>query len=237
MRVVKETSPYLRSKYNKNRNRALASVLIGSLSLGFGIYFDNYPPSPLYIILGTMICIGSIPFIKGALSFRSGMQGEKVVVKALHVLDDSYHLLNDILIRGVEGNIDHILVSPKGIFIIETKNNSNEIKAYKAKRKISEELTKKARFLSHLIKMTANLTIFVKPICVFTHPKLELKLPNLDPNIEVLHISRLTRHIIEAKSPKNFADSQLELIFKIIIEEDKNTQIKMAKKKDPKHLE
>ncbi len=68
------------------------------------------------------------PFIYGAL-------GEEKVVRTLELLPDEYHLINDFrvsfakpvynrqendYIRSVQ--IDHILVGPSGVFIIETKN-------------------------------------------------------------------------------------------------------------------
>lgn len=230
MKTNKEFSPYLKGKYSRNRNWALVALLIGGLNLGLGFYFNQSILTALGVIV--LMSDATLYFLGQAFSYRSGIHGEKAVARELQDLDDSFHLLNDVLIRGVKGNIDHILAGPKGIFIIETKNNSKEIRDYKA-REISKELTEKARFLSQLIKVSANLTLFVEPICVFTHPKL-VKLPDLGSHIKVLPLSKLTRHIIEAQSSKNLTELQLELISERIIEEDKLTQIEMARKKSQK---
>lgn len=68
-----------------------------------------------------------------------GALGEQKVVKTLEVLSDEYHLINDFAIsfqppiynkkendyiKSIQ--IDHILVAPSGIFLIETKNWSGE---------------------------------------------------------------------------------------------------------------
>lgn len=59
----------------------------------------------------------------------SGNWGEKMVVRQLSKLGDEYKVFNDVLIRTSKGTsqIDHIVVSPYGIFVIETKDYSGWI--------------------------------------------------------------------------------------------------------------
>lgn len=76
--------------------------------------------------------------IDGLNSFIYGALGEQKVVKTLEALSDDYHLINDFalsfypamhnkqendFIRSIQ--IDHLLVAPSGIFLIETKNWSD----------------------------------------------------------------------------------------------------------------
>ncbi|MBU8878248.1 NERD domain-containing protein [Bacillus sp. FJAT-29790] len=62
------------------------------------------------------------------LNFASlkGLAGEKQVIKTLSALDPAtYTILNDLYIpteNGKTSQIDHLVLSPKGIFVIETKN-------------------------------------------------------------------------------------------------------------------
>ncbi|MFG0330044.1 MAG: nuclease-related domain-containing protein [Phycisphaerales bacterium] len=52
-----------------------------------------------------------------------GADGEKLVAEALEELRrDGYHIFHDI--PGHRGNIDHILVGPAGVFVVETKTRS-----------------------------------------------------------------------------------------------------------------
>jgi len=55
------------------------------------------------------------------------MLGEKEVTIALQELDDSYYLLNDVVLYPKHGNIDHIVLGQNGIFVIETKNYKGEV--------------------------------------------------------------------------------------------------------------
>ena len=56
----------------------------------------------------------------------AGEEGEYYVAKRLRRLNDSkYFVINDLLFRKRNGNtiqIDHLVVSPYGVFVVETKN-------------------------------------------------------------------------------------------------------------------
>jgi hypothetical protein len=79
--------------------------------------------------------ISSYNFLKTNETFLIGAQGEEAVINALSRLPDEYHVLNDInlhfhrAIHWREMNeyikncqIDHLVVGPTGIFLLETKN-------------------------------------------------------------------------------------------------------------------
>lgn len=57
-------------------------------------------------------------------SWIRGLKGEKTVFKYLETLPKEYFIFNDVKLYENKGNIDHIVVGPKGIFVIETKNYS-----------------------------------------------------------------------------------------------------------------
>lgn len=61
--------------------------------------------------------------IKNRKWFSRGAKGERTVTEILHSLGLHYIVLNDLLIQGVHGDsqIDHVVISPYGIFVIETK--------------------------------------------------------------------------------------------------------------------
>ena len=72
-------------------------------------------------------------------SYIYGALGEQKVVKALESLSDEYHLINDFSISFSPAiynkqeddyiqsiQIDHILIAPSGVFLIETKNWSEQ---------------------------------------------------------------------------------------------------------------
>ncbi|MCM2465955.1 nuclease-related domain-containing protein [Methanoculleus oceani] len=79
--------------------------------------------------------IANHAFIADNLSFYIGAIGEEAVITALSRLPDEYHLFNDVNLRFhppihwremndyiKSSQIDHIVVGPTGLFVVETKN-------------------------------------------------------------------------------------------------------------------
>ena len=62
-------------------------------------------------------------FLPNQAEYR-GRRGEQKVFSILKKLPDEYYLLNDIVLQrnGYSVQIDHVVISPYGIFVIETKN-------------------------------------------------------------------------------------------------------------------
>ena len=61
-------------------------------------------------------------------NWSKGKRGEIVVAEALKSLSNSYVLLNDLTLPDGKGNVDHLVVAPNGLFVIETKNYSGRVK-------------------------------------------------------------------------------------------------------------
>lgn len=61
---------------------------------------------------------------------KIGAEGEKSVSLVLNQLPSEYVTFNDVLLKTRKGTsqIDHVVVSPYGIFVIETKNYSGAIR-------------------------------------------------------------------------------------------------------------
>ena len=88
----------------------------------------------VFVLLPFGIAFGFIAFFVILILLKTwgrgdkGIQGERHVAKLLASLDESeYKVLNDILLRTKDGKtsqIDHIVVSVYGLFVIETKNYS-----------------------------------------------------------------------------------------------------------------
>ncbi|QYY41517.1 NERD domain-containing protein [Aneurinibacillus thermoaerophilus] len=64
---------------------------------------------------------------------RKGQMGEAIVQSILSRLGNEYISLHDVMIQGSSGRtaqIDHIVLSPYGIFVLETKAYSSYVKGY-----------------------------------------------------------------------------------------------------------
>jgi hypothetical protein len=55
-------------------------------------------------------------------SWNKGIIGEKTVASYLNQLPENYIIFNDVKFPGSYGNLDHVVIGPNGIFVIETKN-------------------------------------------------------------------------------------------------------------------
>jgi hypothetical protein len=56
---------------------------------------------------------------------RKGRLGEQLTTQLVSRLSDDYYLINDLVLA--RGNIDHVLVGPTGILVVETKRVAGEI--------------------------------------------------------------------------------------------------------------
>ncbi|WP_281774720.1 nuclease-related domain-containing protein [Methanobacterium formicicum] len=54
--------------------------------------------------------------------WSKGAKGEKIVAKKLKKLPKKYTAIRDVKIPNLGGDIDHVVVGPTGIYVIETKN-------------------------------------------------------------------------------------------------------------------
>lgn len=223
MIIIKESGAYLRNKYKGNRNIAIALGGAGSLVLALGFLLSQ----PIGIFFGIGFMLIGTPFMKKAFSYSSGIQGERAVEQELQDLDDSYFLINDVMIGDSGGNIDHILLSSKGIFIIETKNYSGDIRCNRDQWKkkvryrlyemisVSNQAKNNARCLSNIIRKKANQTIYIQPICVFTNPSARLRL--YEPTLPVLRVVELSEFIRQFHSVTSLSGSEIQAISRCIL--------------------
>ena len=83
----------------------------------------------LSITFWFLIFIIAMIFNKYLSAQIKGYIGEyKLIIRIKMFLKEKYHLINDILVETEYGltQIDHILISKRGIFVIETKNSNKD---------------------------------------------------------------------------------------------------------------
>lgn len=79
------------------------SILIGLSFFGFILVFYGYG---------------------GGISWNKGIKGENIIAEYLNQLPEDYIVFNDVKFPGSWGNLDHVVLGPNGVFLIETKNYS-----------------------------------------------------------------------------------------------------------------
>lgn len=133
---------------------------------------------------------------------RSGLEGERMLPKYLASLDDRFYLINYVKLPGMDGDVDHILVGPPGVFAIETKHHgwyvsctgdSWEYKRVGSGRALdeghigspSQQAKWNARHLREYLKKNLGNSPWVEAVVAFTHPKARIDVS--DPTVAVLH--------------------------------------------------
>ena len=141
---------------------------------------------------------------------EAGRAGEEAVRRALAGLDDRYYLLNGVTVPGARMEIDHLLVGPRGLFVLETKAHGGTIvygdgqwwrlqagaRGVLQRQQIgnpSAQAQRNTRLLrrylaAHLGARATALPLV--PIVVFTHPHAMLDAD--DAPIPVVHLRQLS---------------------------------------------
>lgn len=158
-------------------------------------------------------------------SIEKGIKGENIVSKALSKLDDSYYLLNDINLPNSYGNIDHVLLGPNGIFVIETKYYSGWVscdgdiwcKGYNdyPLKSISKQVKSNSFALSKFLEEKYNGSMWINPIIVFANSNINLRV--YQPTVVVLKSHEACDYITSFRSTYQFSDIELKMISSTIL--------------------
>lgn len=116
---------------------AISYLVISALMLAITIiewlhWYTGAPPSPFLLTIITLIVISfsAYKFIKirsKVVNLRQGRDGEKAVGQYLeNFRANGIKVIHDI--KGDNFNIDHVVISTKGVYLIETKTYSKPIK-------------------------------------------------------------------------------------------------------------
>jgi hypothetical protein len=185
---------------------------------------------PRHFVNGVVFTYGLFMFFLPFYTWKSGLNGERRVVNNVsRNLSNEYSLFNDVLIRdGCKGNIDHIIVGPKGILVIETKNNQGAIsydgfKWTGIKGSPSQQVNKNMFRVKDILKnceVFKNKELYLRSIVVFSNPKAKITISK-DPewNCRIIHLKNiqdttLADFINEGYS--NFSDQDIESIEKCL---------------------
>jgi len=170
------------------------------------------------------LCAG-LALVSGAGTWGIGAEGEETVAQYLNVLGHPYRVIHDVVLPEIGGNIDHIILGPNGIFVIETKNHNGFITCngdYWTQRKVgqrgtpylgkigcpSKQVKRNAISLRNLIRDRLGINLYVNCAIVFTNKDAVLSIKS--PTVEVLKPNELCEFIKTHNSWSNLTDKELE---------------------------
>ncbi len=230
MIVLKESKyTYLYQGFRRNRKYGAILLSTGMLVLIAGTFLRNW--SAILYILGFLSVTSSYKFFASSRNYQKGIKGEKAVTETLQRLDDSYYLINDVMLEDRGGNIDHVLLCPKGIFVIETKNYSGDFLCQgdrwskKGQRRfyrissVTRQAKHNAENLHQMIRRETSLDAWVSPICVFTNHSVDLHLKS--PNVPVLRLDQLVEFLLGTVTRVKLSGYQIQAISKCVLKGQK----------------
>lgn len=189
-----------RRKAKSYRNKSVLFILFGII-LFFGVAING-----LFIVLSIILFIIGLYLWKKQTTWNIGADGEESVIQVLQNLDSSFKIVNDIMLPGDSQNIDHIVIGPNGIFVIETKNHNGIIKCNNdewSREKVgrrgtvydasignpSKQAKRNAVMLKKWLESENIVVDYIDAVVVFTHEDVELDVNN--PTIKVVHVDDL----------------------------------------------
>jgi hypothetical protein len=235
MRVLKHQSNYLQLKAKKSKDEGLGliglGVLGGLVSIILRATFAFVPLAILSIIL----VIFGLSSLQGYENYSRGLKGEDLVSQSLMNLNDEYYLISDIRFSDNFGNIDHIVLGPNGVFVIETKNYRGVIECvgdewgkfyeearyqkYYETRSPSKQVKRNAIRVKQIIDsaniLDRSINLWVDGIVVFVDPTVILKLSN--PTVPILRSNQLCDYIINKPTKITFSPQELKKVALSII--------------------
>ena len=121
MAIIKNKEISLNRKSNNDLILQLIGILMCIAAIPVYAFFRNIYISAAIILIAFVVITY---FSKQRKIYKYGIKGEKEIAKLLSNLNNKYIVYNDIVIGGKEkgAQIDHLVLSPYGIFCIETKN-------------------------------------------------------------------------------------------------------------------
>lgn len=189
------------------------------------------------LVLGStglaMIAVG-FTYWTSASSTRKGWEGEKAMAAELSYLNDEFLLLNDVMLPGAHGNIDHIVIGPTGVFVFETKNYSGKYVCYGDKWYFQGKWQKyDVKSISHQVKNNTSLiagllhssgfTVDVSPVIVFTHPSAQLWLHH--PTVPILRGGAVCSYILNQRPRFNLTGPYAQRVAEKILSNDRTKYV------------
>lgn len=234
MKKMKGSGNYLRNQVRKNLAKTVLCAFLFFLIL-FAVGLTALYALKVNIFDAVALLVSLAPlggffyYLRQYRIYGGGWAGEKQVTKLLsNRLNDDYLLLNDLYLRSGGGDIDHIVLGPSGVFVLETKNWSGEITCHgddwqrmgrrNFKGSPSLQVKRNAAKIKRIIDSSPSLRslgIRVEGVVVFTNNHTALHLSN--PTVPILKLAQLPRYITEERSASGYSPRELEEVGKEIL--------------------
>jgi hypothetical protein len=236
MRKIKGSSSYLKNQVRKNLAKAgLSAVIFAGVfalliyRILFTLQVGLYEEAGLVFLLAPLVAF--YYYLRRYHIYNGGYRGEEQVADLLsHSLNDDYYLLNDLYLSGGGGDIDHIVLGPGGVYVLETKNWNGNVSCvgdeWQRSGKCnfssspSRQVKRNAARIQQIIGANPNLralNIWVEGIVVLTNNHATLHVSN--PTVTILRLPQLPNYLTTHRNPSGLTREMLESIGKEIVKQ------------------
>ena len=191
MRIVRVGGRYLEGR---ERRLWVALVVVFGLAFAGVALAVNLKAGLVPAWAGTIVIIvvalsAAATVSRRLTSVRKGRLGERLITDLLRRLPDDYWLVNDVMLPRGRGNVDHVLIGPCGVVVIETKRIAGRIRCYgdewsvngHRRGSISKQVNSGACAVRYFLMerhpdLASPALRWVESVVVFTHPTCRLEI-------------------------------------------------------------
>jgi hypothetical protein len=143
---------------------------------------------------------------KRAKDAERGAYGEEKVERELKTLPESYNTFHDLVFNGF--NIDHVVIGPGGIFLIETKSHRGRVDAQgdtlllngsPPQKDFLKQTWAQTFQLKDFLKKHTSKEWYVKPVLCFTQAYVNIRQPI--KGIDVVNVGYLAKYLARQRHP------------------------------------
>jgi hypothetical protein len=206
----------------------VAAALIALALYEWGRVAFSLPPQPIAATIAALLASAwaawkSVRGAKNMRQLRRGREGERIVAEVLETIrQDGFRVFHDII--GPHFNVDHLLVGPRGVYVIETKTLTRphsriatiwydgetvSVAGLTPERDPVKQASALARSMGELVKESSGKTYAVRPVVLY--PGWSVERPNnLRPDVWVLNPKTLPALI--RNEPLALEDDEVNVI-------------------------
>jgi len=174
----------------------------------------------VYKFLDRYACERDRHFRKGILNAEQGALGEDAVGKVLNSLPNNFYVVH--ALAKLNGDIDHIVVGPTGVFVIETKANKGHIttdgkklyiNGFPPEKDFLKQSKQNAFWIHDVLKNIHEIKLWVTPVLVFTSAQ-----GNLNRRISGVQVVNQTEQLKQAILRARKTDVPIEIVVNLLMQ-------------------
>ena len=111
MKILRERAQNIYIWRNMHLNKSRIIIFLTLFILALMLFVMNtFPYASVGLVMIPLSYVLGIYAYRKYLTWESGSEGEDTVIKALKELDDSYRMINGVVIPPNKGDTDHIII-------------------------------------------------------------------------------------------------------------------------------